>query len=582
MSYVKRLAILALIGFGGLFAREAIARQNVVLPDLAPREVEITGDLNIVFPALRRQALVGFNPPPPVPDIPGSRLPFAEAYKQPSADLPPSPVLPPDPPEVSALAQRTPKDGLLSASVGRYLERDLSLKMTLGYSLVSYLVLTVNYRGSEGHDPFPNAAVGSGYDTFNAGISYSNRLGRVVLGTKAKGFTSRYHLFGLLADAGAQSLSGPERSFSGGELSLSIGSVPGSALAGKIEVRGGLSAVDTDVFDPSVRVDPSTKRTENFLSTDASLSVPIPDGYIALKALATTSGLDSGSFPGSTVQSGISQAEISYLYSRNLNIKAGVAVLGFRADAQANSDRSRSLAYLSPFAELSYTLSPSIRIFAGNQPVMDAGLMKSAFTQSPFIRDEPLLLPSLSSINAKSGVEYQSEFFTSTLQGGYKDQPFSRFAFQGLSPINGYSDAYPEFGYDSISMIFGKWDAAVMLKPGLQFGLDATYRKAELTDLKVDVPYFSPLVVGSFVSASFLDGQGLVTFSAKHESSRPIDLAGTKTTGGLMLFGVEGSYYITSDYGVTAGIRNLGKSPEFWHMYPFESSIVYFGAKYRW
>ncbi len=67
------------------------ARQDAALPDLAPRQVEITGDLTIAFPALRRQPIIGFNPPPRVPDISSSRLPFTEAYAQRSADLPPSP-----------------------------------------------------------------------------------------------------------------------------------------------------------------------------------------------------------------------------------------------------------------------------------------------------------------------------------------------------------------------------------------------------------------------------------------------------------------------------------------------------------
>lgn len=582
MYYVKRLVFLALIGVGGVFSHHAEARQNVVLPELAPREVEITGDLTIVFPALRRQPLVGFNPPPPVPDIPGSRVPFAEAYKQPSADLPPSPVLPPEPPEVSALAQRTPKDGLLTATVGRYMERSLSLDMTLQYSLVSSLLLSVDYEGSEGHEPFPATNANSGFDKIKGGIGYSNRIGRVVFGSSFSGFTSRYNLFGLVPDAGTQSLAGPERSFSGGEIDLSFSSVPGSALNASLQVAGGASAVDTQVYDPSDRTDPATKRSENFLSTSGSIQIPITDGFVAVRTAGTTSGLDAGSFPGSTLQSGFAQAEFSYLYSRNLNIKAGVAVMGFRSDAQFNADRKRSLSYLSPFAELSYTLSSSLRLFAGNYPALDPGLMKTAFSTAPLMRDEPLLLPTLTSIDALSGFEYQSEFFTTSLKGGYKDQPYGRYAVQGSSVINGYSAAYPEFAYEPISMIYGKWDAAVLLKPGIQFGLDATYRKAELTDQKVDVPYFSPLVIGSFISASFLNGQGMVTATAKHESARPIDLTNSVDTGSLLLFGMEGSYYLTNEYGLTLGVKNLGKSPEFWHMYPFESSTIYFGAKYRW
>ena len=62
---MKQFALLIL--FLATHALPAQARQD--LPDLAPREVEITGDLTIAFPTLRRQPIVGFNPPPRVPDM---------------------------------------------------------------------------------------------------------------------------------------------------------------------------------------------------------------------------------------------------------------------------------------------------------------------------------------------------------------------------------------------------------------------------------------------------------------------------------------------------------------------------------
>ena len=62
---------------------EALAQVDTTrsaLPDIAPREVEIRGQLEILLPSLRRQPLVGFNPPPRVPRPPAGRRPFAETY----------------------------------------------------------------------------------------------------------------------------------------------------------------------------------------------------------------------------------------------------------------------------------------------------------------------------------------------------------------------------------------------------------------------------------------------------------------------------------------------------------------------
>ena len=82
------LVFLTLLMIPGL----SLAQENPTLPDLAPHVVEIIGDLSISFPSLRRQPLVGFNPPPRVPEILSSRRPFLELYKQSTEELPPSPL----------------------------------------------------------------------------------------------------------------------------------------------------------------------------------------------------------------------------------------------------------------------------------------------------------------------------------------------------------------------------------------------------------------------------------------------------------------------------------------------------------
>ena len=582
MTYAKSFAVTLLFLGSAFLSHDAAARQDVILPDLAPREVEITGDLTIVFPALRRQPLVGFNPPPPVPDISSSRLPFAEAYKQPSADLPPSPVVPPEPPNVSAIAQRIPMNGKMEASVGRYLDRKLTANLAMGYSIHSGTLLNFSYHGSEGREPFAGSTANSGFDKLAADLTHSRRFRGMEFSVGASGFKQAYQLFGIAPDAGALSLAHPQRDFSGAEGSAAFRTLPGSSFQAELSATSGFSKVNTDVYDPGVKVDPLTSRKENFLSSQALVSIPIPDGYVAITAQGTTSGLDSGSYPGSTVQSGFSQVELSYLYSAKLNLKGGLAVMGFRSEPQQVSDQKRSLAYLSPVLEASYAVSPALRAFAANRPHLTSGLQKNAYSSAPFIQDEALLLPGLVSIDAHTGMEYQSEFVTGKASFGYKDEPYKRFAAMPSTPVHGYSSAYPTFLYEPATTLYGRLDLGFLLSPGMQLGLDAEYRKAELSDSKADIPYFSPLSLGGFVSASFLDGNALVQATFRHESSRPIDLANSFKTKSITLFGVEGSYFLTPTYGVSVGVRNLGASPEFWHMYPFESSTVFMGAKYRW
>ncbi len=582
MTYAKKLTLSLFLAACFFGPTTAWARQDVVLPDLAPREVEITGDLTIVFPALRRQPLVGFNPPPIVPDIPKSRLPFAESYKQPSADLPPSPVVPPDPPEVSAIANRIPMNGMMRATIGKYLDRTLAAELALRYTLTSSALFNVEYHGTNGHEPFSGSSANSGFDYLKATMRLSTSVGPVVLSGAAGGFKRSYTLFGLNPVAGSQAVSNPIRDLNGGSITMGVSSKPGSKYDASLTIDGGLTTLDTEVYEPTVRVHPTTIRDESFLTTNGRFSVPIPDGFASLTVYGSTSGLDAGSFPGSTVQSGYSQAVVSYLYSKNLHVKAGLAVMGFRSDPQFASDRARSLSYLSPVLELSYTLSSSMRVFGGNQPTLESGHLRETYTAAPFLKDEPLLLPSLTSIDAHSGFEFLSEFVTAKIQAGYKDQPYLRYAFQSSTVQNGYNQGYAGLGYEAANMLYGKVDLGIMLSPGIQMGIDAEYRKAELTDLKVDIPYFSPFAVGGFASVSFLDGDGLAQVNFRHEGARPIDLTGLQKTRGITLFGIEGSYFLTPAYGLTAGIRNIGASPEFWQLYPLEATTLFVGAKYRW
>src|SRR5690625_5734953 len=89
-----------ILGFAAslVFVAGAVAQDQEeapALPDIAPRTVEIRGQLEINFPALERQPLVGFNPPPRIIDL-TNRLPYMEPYRISAAELPASPLQPPE------------------------------------------------------------------------------------------------------------------------------------------------------------------------------------------------------------------------------------------------------------------------------------------------------------------------------------------------------------------------------------------------------------------------------------------------------------------------------------------------------
>ena len=563
--------------------RPALARQDVTLPDLAPREVEITGDLTIAFPTLRRQPIVGFNPPPRVPDIPNTRRPFTEAYAQRSADLPPSPLQPPEPPQVSAIERRVAANGLIDARLGAYLDRGVSADVTLIESESTTALLDLDYFGTDGQDlVVAGTSLKTGRDTFGGGLELEQRTGPVVLDVSGSGHRSSYGLFGAVPAAGSLAQANPDRTVSGYEGALAVRNRPGSQTRYRLGVQTGLTRVESSLFDPAVRLDPATEREATHLTVDGFSAFPIRDGEVRVGLDGTTTGLDQSSFPGSTIRSGMVWTEVSWRYSRDLNIVAGATLLGYDSQSQTGADPARSASWFAPILGLDYIISESMTLEASVRPRMDNGLLGSVMTSAPTLMDEPILLPSIATLDARMGVNLQTEMATASVSGGWRDQPFRRYAYQPSTTTRGYQAGYPALGYGSSNVFFAQLDLSVIPFQGLQVGIDAVWQQAKLGSTDDAVPYVSPLVFGGFASLGLKGGDIEARVEFLHEASRPADLAGSTTIGSLTSFNAMVSWFFHTNYGLTTGVRDLGGDPEYWQNYAYESNAFFVGFRYRW
>jgi len=576
--------ILLILSAGLVFvAAPASARQDAALPDLAPRQVEITGDLTIAFPALRRQPIVGFNPPPRVPDIPSNRTPFTEAYAQRSADLPPSPLPPPDPPQVSAIERRVAANGLIDARVGAYLDRSLTTDATLIQTDATTLLFDLDYFGTDGQDLIVSGSgLKTGRDEVAGGFNLEQRAGALIVGLDGSAFRSSYGLFGAVPEAGSPARANPERVVDGYEGAISFSSRPGSRNRLHIKTSAGGSSVDSDIFDPAVRIDPATEREASFIELDAGAAFPIRDGEIRLGARGSTMGLDSGSFPGNSVRSGLATAEVAWQYSAKLSIRAGGAVMGFDSDQQTLTDPSRSLSYVAPILGMEYLLSESISLEALARPTMSSGLYRDALRQTPIVMDEPLVLPSIATLDARMGLSVQTEVITVNIAGGWRDQPFRRIAYDPVLSTRGYASGYPRFDYRSTDVLFSSVDLSVIPFRGLQVGVDVLWQQAQLAATSEQAPYTSPLIFGGFVSLSLLNGDLESRVDFLHETGRYSDLAGTQEIPALTSVSAMISWFFHPNYGMTTGVRDMGSNPQFWRDYIYESNVFFIGFRYRW
>ncbi len=566
-----------------LFVLPAEARQDAALPDLAPREVEITGDLTIAFPALRRQPIVGFNPPPRVPDIPSGRTPFTEAYAQRSADLPPSPLQPPEPPQVSAIERRVAAEGLIDVRLGAFLDRSVTADVTLLESEKTTALFDLDYFGTDGHDVvMGGSGLKTGRDVFKTSVGLEQRLGPVVWGIGGSGHRSSYGLFGAVPAPGSPALPNPTRVVSGFDGDLTLASRSGARNRFKIQTKAGLSQIDSDLFDPAVRLDPATDREAGFLEVDLMSAFPIRDGEIRLQASGNSMGLDASGFPGSTVRSGFSSAEISWDYSSRLSILAGAALLGFDSETQTGVDPTRTLSYVAPIAGLEYLVSESVSLTVVARPEMTSGLLGSVMEESPVVMDEPIVLPSIATMDANVAVQVQSEMLTASIGGGWRDQPFRRIAYDPVAGARGYATGYPQLDYRSTDVLYSNLDVSVIPFRGLQIGVDVLWQKATIAATSEQAPYTSPLVIGGFASIGLLDGDLESRVEVLHESSRSSDLLNTLDVPAFTTANVMVSWFFHQNYGITTGVRDLGSNPQFWRGYTFESSAFFVGFRYRW
>ncbi len=564
-----------------LATAEATA-QDVVLPDLAPREVEITGDLTISFPSLRRQPLIGFNPPPRVPEIPVTRIPYSEAYKQPSADLPPSPLQPPSPPAVSSLASRMPARGYVTATAGRYLDRSVEGVLTLSLSEQSSTTLDIDYFGTNGQEVGPGQA-STARDLFTGDVTW-NRLTSGGWFTAQAGLTrNAWSLFGATPNAFSGASPNPDRTLTSWFTGLAHETRAGARIRSHARLEVERTLVETDIFDPDVRVDPSTARQSQRLSLDSWVEVPAGPLGVRLDVTGGMHGFDTGNaLDISTLKYG--EAALVFLTPRDriLTLDVGGSVMGYDSQAQTASGSERYLAWFAPVFRARYWLGGGLFVTGGTRPGLEATSLKEAYHAHPYLMDEPLILPRMTSIDAYLGVELTSVSFNGVLSAGWTDSPSAAYASAPSTSLRGYSDGYFAYDHARTRTAWVEGDLTYIASTALEAGIRLRIQDAQLEESEQALPFVSPIASRFWVTSSFLDARLQLLSAIRFESSRPVQPGGSNDGASLVDAELNGHWWLRPELGVTIGIRHLLSEPTFWPGYPLESTAVRAGLRWRW
>ena len=482
--YSRLLLLLALICSIHLSVDIAKAQNrdttDTILPDLSPQEVEIRGQLEISFPSLRRQPLIGFNPPPRVPEIPDSYMPYLEPYKLSGTDFPSNQMGDFDPPDVLPISDIYPTVGELEASAGRYLARVIRARLSTPLTLQSSLYGRVDYEGSEGYSPVNDLDdLRNPYDGIRSTIGFQSSGPRITTGLELNGLVNSYTLFGTnFRQNGTVStdIVLPDRVGLNGNAEFWLNSYGESSVDTEFRLSFGSSRYRTDVFDNSLNELPRLNQQERRLNGSFGIDVPFSIGSFIVSSALSTSGIDLSTPTAGVDDFGLFDfknytMEASSGFKLRLSPRISLTVAGhYMGTSFIEQGTEQSRSFLTANADLRFYPVSGLTFYLRNQPGVDTNTLWDVFTQNPYVIDQPQLQSTLRPIDAKAGFTFYKGIMQLSANVGYIQTPNFLF-FENIleQPITGYEyrrGVFQNF-YDDVEIIHANGAASLVLNNGL-------------------------------------------------------------------------------------------------------------------
>lgn len=564
-----------------------------VLPDIAPRVVEIRGQLEISMPSLQRQPLIGFNPPPQVTPIPPDRRPFVEDYKQESVDLPPSPLQAPQPPSVASLISRRPRNGLMEAAAGRYFSRAIRFRTEWPVSDQAAVYSKLDYDGSDGHQPFQDQPeVHASFDALDATVGLQFVSHAAAFGVEVDGYLNNYMLFAAepTASAGELSNSPPDREGRGGGIAGWVRSQAASAIDFDARLRYGSTLYNTQAANTAA---PAALRAlfeteESTLDADADIRIPFAPGQAVL-ADARFTGVGRGEDAvGGTIRVLDTGGGVHIGFQKGLELTALGRFMTYASEAHrvvlgATEGRAENT-FVS--IELAANLYPAVgvRFYVQNRPHAERHTLASLYRQNPYLVDDPVVQPTIYTINARGGGHLVKGMFEADIYAGFQQAPNFLFFTRATDDESyGYGSRLLNTHYDEAEIILFGGDISVNLPSGLNATIGLTVRDGKLTQNDTEIPYFGPLAGRGSISYSFADGRGFLKAIGRYESARYVDIPEARKIGDFFDLDLEGSFDLTPSLGAVLRFQNLSAGYlEQWEDFDQSPFVLMGGVQVRW
>ncbi len=567
--------LLLLVQVNTVFAQDG--DDTPILPDLAPREVEIRGELQIQFPLLERQPLIGFNPPPQIPVLPAGRRPLVEEYKQRRADLPQGTIERPDAPTALQSSSQV-LSGELEAAAGSYFDRLVRARFATAIAPRTTLTTALDYAGSDGSKVVPGSDVRNPFDSMQGELGVDHVGERVHALGQVSAFGDFYSLYGddaLTTSPVPGFVNGPDRDGRGVALRAQVGTPANRPSTVKAGATWSVAQFETVFAD-------TTKPLERRL--DASVSSSLPVGTVAVSFEAAAGSGGPLRAVGSARQYVQGLVGASYGMGGSFSGGLGVRVPGTRYDTQltSTSGTQRELLYLSPDVHATLQVGRHVSIYAKNQPGVDINALSDVFRRSPFVVADPEIGPTLNVVDARAGLTVTYASLTFRPFGGYRWSPNLLYFSSGSGQQSvGTPPVVSRTG--RARTILGGAELAVGVTGALSTAVSFEYREALLTELDVPVPYYPTLVGQGSVTFRFAKNRALFRLQARMEDGRTVDEAETASLDGIVSVDALASFDVTPNIGFTLrGLNLTGDGLEEWNRYRRTGRQVVGGVRIRW
>ena len=578
------LFLLAVLGPRASRAQDAdtLRSADPALPDIAPREVEIRGELELTLPSLNRQPIRELAPPPPSVNVTASQRPSASPQPQPPIELAERDL------EVELPEQEAPISPVLSAShlllkasAGRYLDRYLQGRATLPLSNRETAQAQFNYEGTSGHAPFeeePEAR--STANTMDGKLALESRRLSMITRLKASGFHSSYALYGTRIGVGMPSLNQyPTRQGTGATGELLLSTAEDAPFTGSAGVQYAGTQYLTDIFDEQRRQDPFTEeRVENRLAGHVDLALPVQQVTTYLNGDMARANLDTDE----DVRLSEVAAGARFSLGQTVTVQLGGRLMSFSASRPSGETSTLEVAH--EFA-LEAALSPSVHLFLLNHPDLTQHPLATLLQENPYLVNEPLQQPSIKTISTEAGARFLWGPVQMRLHGGFQNYPSFLFFEQAEGETTyGYERGFITANYEAAQIFQAGTELSFMLVDRLHATVEATLRNGLLQDEETAIPYFAPATGQLSLSYAFADKRGFAELTGSYQAARPLSRSSDEEVPAFLDLDLEGTYQLTSLLDVLLRIQNLSPagSLQAWHPYPRPPFVVTAGVQWQY